>query len=414
MKRNILGIISVAVMFMASCQKPTPSVKDEVGYLTFEETSISVDDSLVTKAYAPAAGSYTITILDSDDNVVYENYYAEIKKMDNKIALREGDYTVVAKSDDLPVAAFEQPVYGASKEFSIQPGVETPIGELVCTLMQCKVTVSYNDEFLSKVTGECTTKVEVTAGNPLDFKITHNGSSYTYDQSAGYFAVNGTTMTVVFKGSIDGKTKSQTKTFTNIAPKQWHQIRFIQKANEEGTATFDIVINDLLSDATLNNAVEGAEETIGEDPEAPKGDGGITLALDYEAGCDAEITDLQNIQIVPVTERDMAIRFKASVPGGVKKFVVDIESTNAAFVAAVEAAGARKLDLINPSEDNAIIFDVVPFPHGTELLGQTDIAFNLDAAQDPILNYKGTHTFIMNIVDNNGCKNQIPVVMVVE
>jgi hypothetical protein len=221
-------------------------------------------------------------------------------------------------------------------------------------------------------------------------------------------------MTVVFKGSINGQTKSQTKTFTNVAAKQWRQVRFIQKINQQGEATFDIVIQDLISDETLNNDLAVNEEIIGEDPEAPKGDGGITLSLDYEGGCDHEITDLENMLIVPVEVRDMKIRFKATVPAGVKKFTVDISSTNGAFVAAVQAADAINLDLVSPSAANAIIFDVVPFPHGQELLNQTDIAFNLDTAQDAILNYKGVHTFTMNIVDNEGCKNQIPVKMIVE
>ena len=110
----------------------------------------------------------------------------------------------------------------------------------------------------------------------------------------------------------------------------------------------------------------------------------------------------------------MAIRFKATVPNGVKKFTVNIDSDNSAFLAAVDAAQARELDLISPSEANAIIFDVVPFPHGEELLGQTEISFNLDAAQDAIVIYKGRHTFLMNIVDETGCRNQIPVTMVVE
>jgi hypothetical protein len=221
-------------------------------------------------------------------------------------------------------------------------------------------------------------------------------------------------MTVVFKGNIDGKTQKMTKSFAGIAAKQWRKIKFVQMKNEQGQATFDIVINDLISDATLNNFVGGTEVIIGEDPDAPKGDGGITLVPDYEAGCDADITDLTNIVILPVETRDMVIKFKATVPAGVKKFTVDIVSDNEAFTSAVAAADATSLDLINPSEQNGIIFDVVPFPHGQELLGQTEIAFDLSAAQDAIVNYKGRHSFSMTIVDNDGCKNVIPVTMVVE
>lgn len=415
MKKNIL--ISMAFAFallIVSCQK-APSVKQKgVGYLSFREFSLGLDETVDTKA-SPAGGNYIITILDAEGEEYLKKAYSEVIANDDKLALPAGDYTLVATSaETVPVAAFEQPVYGVSKEFSIAAGVETSVGELVCTLLQCKVTVSYSDDFLACVTGDCTTKVEVTQGSPLEYVITKSQSGCTTEQQSGFFAVNGNTMTVIFKGSVDGKTKSQTKTFTGIAPKQWRQVKFIQKVNEQGDATFDIVINDLISDATLNNNIDSSEEIIGEDPDAPKGDGGISLELDYASGCDPEITDLQNILIVPVEERDMKIRFRATVPGGVKKFVVNIESTNNAFVAAIAAAEASELNLISPTEANGIIFDVVPFPHGSELLGQTDIEFNLDAAQDPILNYKGTHTFTMNIVDNNGCRNQIPVAMIVE
>ena len=413
MKKNIIiAIASAAMVLFASCQKTPISAEKGFGYLSFSEFTLGLDETVETKATA-ASGNYTITIFDADGNEEMRKTYEEVKNNDNKLSIPAGSYTLVASSssDEVPAAAFEQPVYGVSKEFTIEAGMTTPIGELVCTLQQCKVTVSYSDDFLKMVTGPCSTKVTVDPEMPLEYVL---NADKTYEQSAGYFAVTGSTMIVVFKGNINGNSAAQTLSITNIAPKQWRQIKFIPKVDEEGNATFDIVIQDLISDATLNNAVDPEEEIIGEDPDAPKGDGGITLAPDYENGCDEEITDLENILIVPVATRDMAIRFRATVPNGVKKFNVLIDSDNEAFLAAVDAAKARELDLINPSEDNEVIFNVVPFPHGQELVGQTDIAFNLDAAQDAITIYSGRHTFKMVIVDQTGCKNEIPVVMVVE
>ena len=413
MKKNIIiAFASAALVLFASCQKTPISAVQGVGTLSFSEFTLGLDETVETKAVA-ASGNYTITIIDSEGNEVEKKTYDEVKNNDYKLTLTAGSYTLVASSsaDEVPLAAFEQPVYGVSKEFTIAAGMTTSIGELVCTLQQCKVTVSYSDDFLKMVTGQCSTKVTVDPEQPLEYAL---NADKTYEQSAGYFAVTGSTMTVVFKGDIEGGSKSMTKVFSNIAPKQWRQIKFIPKVDEEGNATFEIVIQDLISDATLNNAADPKEEIIGEDPEAPKGDGGIALTPDYEAGCDAEITDLENILIVPVSTRDMAMRFRATVPNGVKKFNVLIDSDNDSFLSAVDAANARELDLINPLPENGIIFDVVPFPHGQELVGQTDIAFNLDSAQDAITIYSGRHTFKMIIVDQTGCKNEIPVVMVVE
>lgn len=413
MKKTIIYAAAAAVlMLFASCQKSPVSNTKENGFLSFGAFSLSVDEELVTKADA-AGNNYSITVLDSEGMEVLTQTYGQVVANGDAISLPAGTYTLVAQSlaGAVPTASWENPIYGTSKEFTIEAGEVTEIGNLVCTLLQCKVTVAYSDEFLSTVTGDCKTTVTVRTGYPLEYTLNASGS---YDQSAGYFAVEGTTMVVEFSGSINGKSAKQRKEFTGIAPKQWRQIKFIQKKNEEGNATFDIVINDLISDDIINNTIDASEEVIGEDPEAPKGDGGITLEFDYEAGCDEELTDLNNMLIVPVETRDMNIMLRATIPAGILKFTVNVESDNAGFSAALDAAGGSLIDLVNPSAESSIIFDVVPFPHGSDLLGQTDVAFDLSAAQDAIINYPGTHSFVMLIVDNNFCSKEIPVTMVVE
>lgn len=413
MKKILFAAASAAMMLFASCQKSAVQNVKGDGFLSFGEFTLGVDEEVITKA-DPAGDNYSITILDAEGNNVKTLTYAQVKENDDMISLSEGSYTLEAKSlaGDVPTASWENPVYGTSKQFNIEAGEVTEIGNLVCTLLQCKVTVAYSDDFLAAITGAGSTSVEVTSGHPLDYVLNANG---TYDQSAGYFAVGeGSTMTVVFKGNVGGKTAKMTKTFTGVAAKQWRQIKFVQKTNEQGQATFDIVINDLISDETLNNSVDASEEVIGEDPDAPKGDGGITLDFDYAAGCDAELTDLNNMVIVPKSERVMSIKLKAGAPNGILKFTVDIESTSESFRNALDAAGGASIDLINPSPANDIIFQVVPFPHGAELVGQTEVAFDLSAAQEAIVNYPGTHTFMMTIVDQTFCSKKIPVTMIVK
>lgn len=412
MKKILLLTSAIALMLLASCQKTAVNKDNKVGYLSFGELVIAVDESVITKA-EPVSDNYSIIVMDADGNEVVNTIYSQVKANDDMITLPAGTYTLVAQSlsGAVPAASWENPIYGASTEFAIEAGKITAVGELVCTLLQCKVTVSYNDEFLESVTGECKTSVELTAGNPLEYRL---GVDKKYEQKAGYFAVNGNTMTVKFVGNIDGKSAKMTKVFTGIEAKQWRQVKFIQKKNEQGQATFDIVIPDLISDETLNNEINVSENVIGEDPDKPKGDGGITLDFDYESGCDTELTDLSNMVIVPVEDRVMSIKLKAVVPGSVKKFTVDIASDNDDFISAVDLADARHIDLISPSEQNAVIFDVVPFPHGAELFGQTEILFDLSNAQEAILIFKGRHTFTMTIIDAQGCSKVIPVTMIVE
>lgn len=412
MKKIFLLTSAVALMIFASCQKTVVNKDNVTGYLSFGELVIGVDESVITKA-DPAGDNYSIIVMDADGNEVLNMIYSQVKANDDKITLPAGTYTLVAQSlsGAVPAASWENPIYGASEEFVIEAGKVTAVGEMICTLLQCKVTVSYNDEFLESVTGDCTTTVELTEGNPLEYRL---GADKKYDLSAGYFAVNGNTMTVKFVGNIDGKSAKMTKVFTGVAAKQWRQVKFIQKKNEQGQATFDIVIPDLISDETLNNELNASENVIGEDPDKPKGDGGITLDFDYTSGCDSDLTDLSNMVIAPIEEKVMSIKLKAVVPGAVKKFTVDIASDNEGFISAVDLADARHIDLINPSAQNAVIFEVVPFPHGAELLGQTEILFDLSNAQEPILMFQGRHTFTMTIIDAQGCSKVIPVTMIVE
>ena len=432
MKKNIiLAGLSVAMMLIASCQKTPVTNVVENGFLSFSEFSLGLDEDVVTKASA-AGSNYTIIVRDAEGNDILKTSYGEVKNNGNMISVPAGEYTLIARSieEEMEVAAFEQPVYGVSKAFSIQAGMTTSIGELTCTLLQCKVTVSYSDDFLATVTGDCVTSVELTAGYPLNYAL---GADKNYEQNAGYFAVNGNTMTVNFRGHIDGNEGvTMSKTFTGIAPKQWRQIKFIPFVNEEGNATFDIVINDLISDEILNNDLTAEEDVIGVDPNAPEDDGGIKFLL--AEGCDPTITATEedivldgdgnqinstgviNIPIAPLAEDGsgkMAILFDAVIPDGLAELTVDITTDSDEFAGAVDAAYASHIDLVNPTCD-PIIFDVVPFPHGDDILGEKEIRFDLSNAQVPILAFPGNHVFVMTIVDANGKTKRNVITMIVE
>lgn len=419
MKRIITLAFLAAAFLAASCTKEKNFNKDKEteGTLSFASFTLEEDQEVITKATA-ASGNYSIFIYDADDNLKLSTTYSAIKAGGNKVSLTAGKYTLVARSteEEVPFAAFESPVYGASTEVTVNAGQTTDVGSLTCTLLQCKVTVSYSDDFLEMVTGPGVATVTVTAGHPLDYAMTYANGGASYDSSAGYFAVNSTgntTMEVTFKGSVEGKSQRMTKTFTGITAKQWRQVRFIKKVDGSGNATFDIVIDSFVNDEDLNNGLLASENVIGDDPSAPKGDGGISLEFDYANGCDSQFTDMSRLVVPTMAERNMSLVFKVNVPNGIKKFVVLIDSSNDAFLNAVAAAEASTLDLINPSEANMMIFDVVPFPHGADMLGQTAMSLNLSASQEAILNFAGTHTFTMVVTDNKGCKNSIPVTMVV-
>ena len=273
------------------------------------------------------------------------------------------------------------------------------------------------------------TKVELKSGFPLEYAL---NTDKTYEEQAGYFDVVGNTMTVSFKGSIEGKTMTMNKQFTGIAAKQWRKIKFVPKKNEQGDASFDIIINDLISDETLDNDMTAEEEVIAPDPNAPKDDGGIKMVLAddcdpaityseedvvYDAdGNKINYTGLIHVPVKPLAADgsiSMNIKFNAIIPAGLAELTVDIDSDSDGFKGAVSVANAEHIDLVNP-ECDPLIFDVVPFERGSGILGATEIAYDLSSAQMPILAFPGTHVFTMTIVDVNGKTKVNKVTMVVE
>ena len=383
------------------------------GTLSLSGMDIDYSEEMTTPTKAEAAdGNYMLYIYNSSEELVWSGTYGSVKQDGQEgISLLAGDYRldVRSSSSGVPDAKFSTPVYGVSEAFSIEAGKTTSIGTLTCTLLQSAVSVRYNDDFLAMVTGDGKSTVEVASGFPLEYVLNYNDGRPKYEQRIGYFAVNGenSTMTVTFKGGIEGKNQKMTTTITGIKARDYHIVTFMKKVDESGNVSVGIEIDGLVADVELDNDAQGEESGDGNDPDAPVGDGGIALV----STCEYNISNPVN---VPAVGKPFSFTMKAQVPNGTLKFTVDIESTNKDFINSVNTVGGTKLDLINPSEAAMGIFDIVPFPHGAELLGKTEILFDLSNAQAPLRGFAGTHTFTMNVVDKKGCKKSIPIVLVVK
>ena len=415
MKKTITIASCIAVLALSSCKQDKFDY-GSVGTLSFANCELSVSEDLnrVTKAAEAADDSYMLYLYDtSNGSLVWEKNYGTVKAMTDGVSLPAGEYRLDVRSTaaEVPAAKFNSPVYGTSESFTISVGQTTNVGTLTCTLLQSAVSVGYNDGFLESVTGDGAATVEITSGYPLEYKLSYTeGSTPTYERRTGYFAVNNgenTTMTVTYKGNIEGKLQKMTTSIAGIQARDWHIITFMKKVEATGNSNFAIVIDGLVMDTTLDNNLTAGEEGDGKDPNAPAGDGGIKLV----STCSYDIT--QPI-VVPTESGTFALTMQAEVPNGARKFTVDIASTNVDFINSVNTVGGTTLDLINPAEAAMGIFDIVPFPHGSELLGATTIDFDLSNAQTPLLAFAGTHSFTMNVTDNKGCKNSIVIELVVE
>ncbi len=417
MKSLRLILAAAALVCAVSCNEDFRRHEEiTTGILSFANFTIhsGLDVEVVSKSTTEASGDYIINVYDADAELVRSVTYAEVKQSGYGIELSAGNYSLEVLSGTLQICAFDAPVYGATTDFSIVAGEKTELGDITCKILQCAATVDYDDALKEIMTGDGKASVEVTSGYPLAYNLLYNGGNIIREERIGYFSLESgaTTMVVTFSGKVNGSTQKMTKVISGIKAGELRQIRFIKKVNAEGDATIDITVNGYVEDADLLAYIAAPQlDIIGEDPEAPKGDGDIRLL--FEPDC-TMFDDLSNIVVPTLEQGAMDLRLIIMAPGGIKKLGVVIESTNSAFLGAVQAAGGPELDLVNPSAESEVIFQVVPFPHGSDLLGATEVHLDLSAAQAPILGFAGSHTFTMKVTDNNNCRNEVAVTMIVQ
>ena len=417
MKSLRIILAAAALVCAVSCNEDFRRHEEiTTGILSFANFTIhsGLDVEVVSKSTTEASGDYIINVYDADAELVRSVTYAEVKQSGYGIELPAGNYSLEVLSGSLQICAFDAPVYGATTDFSIVAGEKTELGDITCKIRQCAATVDYDDALKEIMTGDGKASVEVTSGYPLAYNLLYNGGNIIREERIGYFSLESgaTTMVVTFSGKVNGSTQKMTKVISGIKAGELRQIRFIKKVNAEGDATIDITVNGYVEDADLLAYIAAPQlDIIGEDPEAPKGDGDIRLL--FEPDC-TMFDDLSNIVVPTLEQGAMDLRLIIMAPGGIKTLGVVIESTNSAFLGAVQAAGGPELDLVNPSAESEVIFQVVPFPHGSDLLGATEVHLDLSAAQAPILGFAGSHTFTMKVTDNNNCRNEVAVTMIVQ
>ncbi|WP_298554038.1 DUF4493 domain-containing protein [uncultured Parabacteroides sp.] len=86
---------------------------------------------------------YRICIFQATDTV---RFFDRFDRMPSEIELPEGYYTLVASKGDNLSAAFENPYFEGSADFTVKSGMNTPL-DVVCSLGNARVTVEYTSVF---------------------------------------------------------------------------------------------------------------------------------------------------------------------------------------------------------------------------------------------------------------------------
>lgn len=392
---RLISTVALALSIgLVGCERDKIGYGDKegaTGTLSFMKFDVktSTDIEIISRAATSATYNYVIRIFDANGDQVGADYI--YGQMPESIVLTTGTYSMKIQSQSqIPSAEFEAPVYGATVEnIVIEEDKTTDVGVITCKLINIKVSVGYNEAMWAVLGDDANVLVEIGDG-ALDFA---KGESQN-----GYFAAPevSNAMTVKFAGTVDGNYATMTRAFTDVKAGQWRKINFIMTVNEEGDATFDVVVEDWCDEKELANNIEVSEEVIGPDPDAGEGEEENPDApkVIYKGG---------SVPTSPIVITDgMELGFTISAPKGIAGLSVDIASDNADFNNDVLSMGISPIDLVNPSEAQISICDMFGLPYGANLVGQTETAFDLSGAVTPLLGFPGTHSFTLTITDAEG------------
>lgn len=336
------------------------------------------------------------------------------------VALGSGDYTITASSPVKEDAAYDQPVFEGSKDFTISTGQVTNVS-LTCKVANVKVSIQLTENFVEELSdysitvtnGKGILKWEKNA-NQTDFKpVIVEGETLYTGIKAGYFSVAPLTIQVNGHRSLDNTAASTTYYIDNPKAADHHILKL--DANVTGTlGGISITIDNSVNDIENTVTVPGFEEipVPGDEPQDPgtENPGTEDPGTDPEPSTAPTVTWNANPTFAPMNIDDnLDASLVVNAPEKIAQFKVEVDSPSLSpYIPEMTSDGSTTLDLVNDEKVVNLFNNTLKIPAGSALVGQTSVNFFITSLVKMINMYNpapGTqHHFILKVTDE---KNQI-------
>lgn len=427
-------MLAAVALFAAGCvneeppykAEPKPEPSDATGYLSisnlsmrvvYDQTDVQPDDTedqtqtpqaLSGSRALPVVDNFIVEIFDANDELVLKKTYAELKQqLAEPMKFAVGAYRMEVRSEETtPDVAWENPVYGATSNFTISKAVTTQLEEVVCTLQNIKITVDYSSELASMLAD--TSKAVITLGQTSqEFLKTETRAAYFKS-----LAIENT-LDFKFDGSFadTGIPAQFSKQITGVKAGQWRKISVKIGYADKGTLLFQVNVDNSIiqDDSFVIDNTENLIEELLEDPNAP------ALSwpghdMDQPFKLTDAMFDAEGNCIEPFV-------FNLASPNGIESLRVDIASTNSQFLAsmaAIQLPESFDLCSLDASSAAGIILKGFGYPVGGELKGQQVKSFNIAGQIKALYEFDGTHTFSFGMTDVKGVSTSAALTLIVD
>jgi len=388
------------------------------GFLSMAQLSVDcrVDEKDPEVGVLSATTRSSVNTDNFDCSIINENNevvksFKLSQRPTEAIELATGDYIFKIQSGEVPGAAWDTPVYGAEKPFKIVRNETTPLTEVVCSLMQIKVTVSYSADLLERL-GEKTLTTAIVGNNSLEYALTESRS--------GFFAAPQVSNTIELHISgtyaadkVNFKPVEMNKEIRDVKAGQHSKIHFYIEHAAEGNITVGVTIRDWVTDevipcnvADLVNEEEWKENGNGggEEPTIPAEDPAIEWK-GYDISKRYSITDDLTVDLTIVASK------------GIKGLLCEIKSEVLTPDELLNNSLCNVLNLCYPtqsydSREPDTYIDVegalraLKFAVGDEVLNKKTLSLSITQFLGMLKSVSGenlkNHDFVLTVTDSEG------------
>ncbi|CDA95259.1 putative uncharacterized protein [Bacteroides sp. CAG:709] len=414
MKRSIITILAAAAV-LAGCKQT--KVEENKGYFVLQ--SVTADANLnevnvSTKAMPSELVDINTFVVKIESNLEgggTQTYnYKDI--LDQAIELPTGSYRITAGSPAGKAAAWDQPLFEGTQNFTVVAGATSPVN-VKCSLSNTMVSIKCTDTFKTELQ-EFNIKVSATDNDFLTWSKTGKESSDALAAELsknGYFSASELYVQIDGKREIDGSTAALTYVVKNVHPKD-HIILNLDARVTGQVQQITLAVDGTVNDRTENIVVGGFEEIPIPDPIDPTPDPNpnpnpdpnpdpslpAKPSLVWEANPTFALTELKS--------EGMSVEITVNVPGKVKDFLIDVKSDCAEFEGVIKSmtGDGLTMDLVNNAALSSL--NDLGIPTGDSVKGKETVPFTLSSLLPMILLYNpevnSYHTFTLKVTDEAG------------
>ncbi len=413
--------LMVVLFTFSAChsEKMETGTTDVTGQLSLASMKMEVDLKVDTVYPQSRAGvdvsNFLLTIKNSQGEQVEQYTYSEMPEI---ISLPVGTYTVVASSAEAATNGFDVPFYtGSTEQFTIKENELTEVSALTCRLANVMISVEYDEE-LRKLMGEDVVTTVTIKEKTRDMIKEYSLDIPSSETRKAYLIAPASVspMDITLKGTIDGEFVTEVNRVDEVQAGQYNIIKYtlspVDDGNNSEGGNLNIAIN-------IDSSMTSSDETVGVNPGEEPGiedfptEGGEEPDQGGESEGDGEGTD-QNIPTIEGTSFNKVpfdidndrltisgaaeLQVTIGAPNGIANLFVEIISET---LDVSEVGLPKSFDLAYPGE-NSDALSGLGFPVGDEVIGQTEVLFDISTFTALLPTFKGNHDFKIRVVDSKG------------